>query len=145
LTLKELQDQVKTDLKLSPDNLSIESLKTPDIHWTYNKMLMTEKLAMKKLEREWHVLYKERWEYYRKKADPEVYEKEPLLKKIIDSDAKIYLAADEKLREMQEKIDSKEELIEFLKRVMDQISQRQWIIRNAIENFKYLNGDGKSL
>jgi hypothetical protein len=34
-------------------------------------------------------------------------------------------------------------LIEFLKRVMDQISQRQWIIRNALENYKYYNGDGK--
>jgi hypothetical protein len=142
MTLKELQEQVKKDLKLSPDNLAIESLKTPDIHWTYNKMLMSERLALKKLEREYKTLYKERWEYYRKKADPEVYEKEPLLKKIMDSDAKIYLAADGQLSELQEKIDSKEELIEFLKRVMDQISQRQWIVRNSIEYLKFMNGGG---
>jgi Recombination, repair and ssDNA binding protein UvsY len=140
MTLSDLQNLVKKDLKIQGDELSYESLRTPEIHNSYNKLLMSERLALKKLEREWDILYLSRWEYYRKKAPEEEYFKKPLLKKILDSDVKLYLAADEELQELRGKIDGKEELIDFLKRVMDQISSRQWIIRNAIENMKYLSG-----
>jgi transcription elongation factor GreA-like protein len=102
---------------------------------------MSEKLALKNLERQWDKLYLERWEYYRKKSEPDVYEKKPLLKKILDTDVKLYLAADDELQNLRFQMDGKEELIDFLKRTMEQISQRQWHIRNAIENYKFLNGD----
>jgi len=141
MTLTELQDQVKKDLKLQPDELTYESVRTPEVHHTYNKMLMTERLALKKLERNWDTLYLEKWEYYRKKSDPEVYQKKPLLKKILDTDVKLYLTADEDLQALRAQIESKEELIDFLKRTMDQVNQRTWLIRNAIEYLKYLGNE----
>jgi len=141
MTLKELQDQIKTDLHIEHDELNYEAIKTPQIHHKYNKMLMSERLALKKLEREWDKLYLSRWEYYRKKADPEVYEKKPLLKKIMDTDVKLYLAADEELQELRAKIDAKEELIDLLKRTMDQIAQRTWLIRNAVDYLKYMGNE----
>ena len=140
MTLTELQEQVKKDLKIEGDQLDHEALRTPDIHHTYSKMLMIERLALKKLKREYDQVYLTRWEYYRKKADPEVYEKEPLLKKIMDSDVKLYLAADGALQEVQGKIEAKEELIDFLKRALDQVSQRTWLVKNAIDYYKFLNG-----
>src|ERR1039457_5695859 len=97
MTLQELQDKVKKDLKIQHDELVYEAVRTPDIHHEYNRMLMTEKLALKKLERDWDILYLKQWEYYRKKSDPEIYDKKPLLKKIMDTDVKLYLAADEEL------------------------------------------------
>ena len=51
-------------------------------------------MAFKKLEREYDTLYLQQWEYYRKKAPESAYIAKPLLKKILDSDIKIYLAAD---------------------------------------------------
>lgn len=140
MTLSELQDQVKQDLKLSGDQLNHDAVITPDIHHTYSCMLRRERDALKKLEREWDVLYLQQWEYYRKKADPEVYEKKPLLKKIMDTDVKLYLAADPDLQELRGKIESKEEVIDFLKRTLDQVAQRTWLIRNAIEYYKFVNG-----
>lgn len=139
MTLTELQDQVTTDLKLSGDQLAHDAIVTPDIHNKYNRMLMRERQALKKLERKWDVVYLERWEYYRKKADPDVYTEKPLLKKIMDSDVKLYLAADEDLQNLRAEMDAKEELIDFLKRVMEQINQRTWLIRNAIEYYKFTN------
>jgi len=141
MTLKELQEQVKTDLKIDGSELTFEAIRTPEIHHTYNKMFMTEKMAFKKLEREWDQLYLERWEYYRKKAEPEVYQEKPLLKKILDTDVKYYLAADEELQELRSKMDNKEELIDFLKRTMDSIAMRQWLIKAANDNNRYLVGD----
>jgi len=141
MTLIELQAEVKTDLKLQPDELNFEAVRTPEIHNKYNKMLMSERLALKKLEREWDVLYLEKWEYYRKKADPEVYKEKPLLKKIMEEDVKKYLPADSDLQALRGQIESKEELIDFLKRVMDQVAQRTWLIRNAIDYLKYLGGE----
>ena len=78
------KEQIKKDLHIEHDELNYEAIRTPAIHHTYNKMLMGERLALKKLEREWDVLYLSRWEYYRKKSDPEVYEKKPLLKNTTD-------------------------------------------------------------
>lgn len=139
MTLTELQDQVKEDLKLSADQLSHDAIITPDIHNKYNRMLMRESMALKKLERKYQVVYLQRWEYYKKKADPEVYAEKPLLKKIMDSDVKLYIAADEEIQELQAEIDAKEELVDFLKRVMDQINQRNWLIGRAIEYYKFTN------
>jgi hypothetical protein len=141
MTLSELQDQVKKDLKIQADELTFESVRTPDLHNTYNKLIMSEKLALKKLERQWDVLYLQQWEYYRKKSDPEVYQEKPLLKKVMDTDVKLYLAADPDLQNLRSQIESKEELISFLKSVMDQIAQRNWLIRNAIEYLKYLGNE----
>jgi hypothetical protein len=141
MTLKELQEQIKKDLHIEHDELNYEAIRTPAIHHTYNKMLMGERLALKKLEREWDVLYLSRWEYYRKKSDPEVYEKKPLLKKIMDSDVKLYLAADEELQELRTQMDAKEELIDLLKRTMDQIAQRTWLIKNVVDYLKYLGNE----
>lgn len=141
MKLSELYDEVKKELKIDGSELSIEALRTPDIHNKYNKMLFSEKLALKKLNRQWDQLYRDRWEYYRKKSDPEVYEKKPLLKKIMDTDVKIYLAADDELQDLQAQIDSKEELIDFLKRTMDSIAMRQWLIKAANDNNRYLSGE----
>lgn len=140
MTLLELQEQIKHDLKLNGSELFEESLRTPDLHNKYSKILMVEKMALKKLEREMNVLHLERWEYYRKKSNPQVYEEKPLLKKILDTDVKHYLAADSEILTLQAKIDAKEELVEFLKRTMDQIMQRNWNIRNAIEFYKFTTG-----
>jgi hypothetical protein len=141
MTLSDLQAQVKVDLKIQNDELNFEAVRTPDIHNTYNKMLMSERLALKKMEREWDVLYLKQWEYYRKKADPEVYKEKPLLKKILENDVKTYLPGDPDLQSLRAQIESKEELIDFLKRVMEQIAQRTWLIRNAIDYLKYLGGE----
>lgn len=141
MTLAELQEQVKTDLKLNSDQLNYDAVATPDIHHIYNKMYMRERIALKELERKWDALYLQQWEYYRKKADPEVYEKKPLLKKIMDADVKLYLAADPDCQELRAKIEAKEELIDFLKRTLEQIAQRTWLIRNAVDYLKYLGGE----
>jgi Recombination, repair and ssDNA binding protein UvsY len=141
MTLSELQDQVKKDLKIEGDELVTEAIRTPELHHKYNKLLMTERLALKKLERQWDVVYLQRWEYYRKKSDPSVYEKEPLLKKIIDTDVKLYLTADKELQALRADIDGKEELIDFLKRTMDHVAQRTWLLRNAIDYLKYLGNE----
>jgi hypothetical protein len=140
MTLKELQDELKQDMKLDSSDLSSESLRTPDLHNKYNRSLFQEKLALKKLKREWDVLFKDRWEYYSKKADSEVYEKKPLLKKILPNDLKIYIAADSEMQNLKARIELKEELVEFLERAMDAIMQRNWIIRNSMEFLKFTNG-----
>jgi uncharacterized HAD superfamily protein len=141
MTLLELQEQVKKDLKIDGSELTLAAIKTPDLHNRYNKMLFSEKLALKKLERQFSILYLERWEYYRKKAPDEIYEKKPLLKKIMDSDVKLYLNADDEIQALQAQIDGKEELIDFLKRVMDNVVMRQWLIKAANDNNKYLSGE----
>jgi hypothetical protein len=141
MTLSELKEQIQEDLKLHADRLNYDAIATPDIHNKYNNLYRRERVALKELQREWDVLYLQQWEYYRKKADPEVYEKKPLLKKIIDTDAKYYLAADPILQEQRAKIEAKEELLDYIKRALDQISQRTWLIRNYTEYLKFQNGD----
>lgn len=140
MKLSELQEQIKTDLRIDPDDLAIESARTPDIHWSYSKMLMTEKLALKKLQADMKELNFAKWEYFTKKADPEVYKDKPLLKKIMSTDVKQYICVDREVLDLQARIDGKEELIDYIARTLDQVSGRQWIIKNIIEHRKFLAG-----
>lgn len=140
MTLTELKEQVTKDLKIEADQLDFEARRTPDIHNIYSKMLMHERILLKELEREMRSLKFEKWEYYTKKASPEKYLEKPLLKKVLTTDVKIYLEGDSEILELQAKIDKKEEMVDFLKRVLDQVSQRTWLIRNAIDYLKFQNG-----
>lgn len=144
MTIEDFREEVKKDLKLHHDSLNYDAVFTPDIHHKYSKALMVERLAYKKLKREYDVKYLEVWEYYKKRAPEKVYKEKPLLKKIMDTDVKYYISADRDLQEIQSKLDTKEELIEFLKRTLEQINNRQWLIKSAIDYLKFTNGGSPS-
>ena len=83
MNLEELQEMSAKDLKIDDQQLDIESLKTPELYGKYLKIFTRWNLLLKQAESKHRILYRQKWEYYGGKADPDVYKSEPLDLKIL--------------------------------------------------------------
>ena len=143
VTLDSIQEMWEKDAKIDRDNLHEESLNIPSLHAKYFELYNTIFLLRKKAEQQRKNIRHERYEYFSGKADPEVYQKDPFGKKIRDKDTMTkYLDADEKLRDINLKIDYYETLLNYIESILKQISNRTYQIKNAIEWQKFIAGYG---
>ena len=140
LSLEQIHEEATQDLMLDKDELTVESVRTPALFSKYNKMLSVEKLMLKNFLFEQKKVEKEMWEYYSGKADPEVYKERPFGHKIMKANLDKYLDSDNTLEKIRAKVFLQEEKVSAIERIMKAINDRQWIIRNAIENQKFLAG-----
>ena len=143
MNLETLQSMWEKDSQIDPDNLHTESLKVPSLHAKYHDMFNNFLLLRKKAEQQRKNIRHERYEYYSGKADPEVYQKNPFGKKIRDKDTMTkYLDADQKLVDINLKIDYYETLLNYIESILKQINNRTYQIKNAIEWQKFIAGYG---
>ena len=88
----------------------------------------------------YRVLYRKKWEYYGGKADPSVYRENPFDHKILKQDLPIYLESDEDLVRAKQKVEYYKMCVDSCERILKQIQQRGWDIKNAIEWRKFVDG-----
>ena len=141
MNIDELHDAIEKDLKLDDTELDLESIRTPQLHNKYLKIYTTHSLQYKKLQDDYKVMYREKWEYYTGKAPSEVYARIPFDLKVLKSDISIYLDADTELQQLSQKMAYKKQIIDYLERILKEINNRNWTIRNTIEWKKFLHGD----
>ena len=137
----ELQQIVDVDLKIDDTELDIESIRTPQIHNKYLKFYTQFCLQLKKVRDERKSLYREKWEYYTGKSPPEVYQEKPFDLKILKADVSMYIEADSEYQEIGQKEEYIKQMVEYTERILKEINNRNWNIRNAIEWKKFLHGD----
>ena len=143
LDLDSIQEMWKKDSDIDRDNLHEESLKIPSLHAKYFELYNTIFLLRKKAEQQRKNIKHERYEYFSGKADPDVYVENPFPKKIRDKDTmQKYLDADEKLSQINLKIDYYETQLNYIESILKQISNRTYQIKNAIEWSKFIAGYG---
>jgi hypothetical protein len=140
LSLDEIHEQSEKDLRLEKDQLVVESLKTPTLFSKYSKMLSVERLILKKLNIELETKEKETWEYYKGKAEPEIYKEKPFGHKVMKADMDRYIKIDPEIVKLKVKIALVEEKVDTIIRILKEVSNRQWIIRNANETNKFEAG-----
>ena len=141
MNIDELHDAVEKDLKIDDTELDLESIRTPQLHNKYLKIFTTHSLQYKKLQDDYKVMYREKWEYYTGKAPPNVYAVKPFDLKVLRSDIGIYLDADVELQQLSQKMAYKKQIVDYLERILKEINNRNWTIRNTIEWKKFLHGD----
>ena len=142
MTLSEIQDQVKRDLKINDLELDIESLRIPSLHSKYLQLLTENSLLLKKTLGEFTVLKRNKWIYYSGKAPDEVYKEkgEFPLKLSTKEEKSTFIEADEEIRELKGKVEYYETVVEYLQEVVKSISNRSFQIKNAIEWRKFEAG-----
>jgi len=140
MTLEELQEQADKDLKINDTELDLESLKTPQLHNQYMKHLTKFKLMLSRAETEHNILKREKWEYYTGKADASVYAEHPFDLKILRTDIDKYLDSDIDLQKAKQKVDYLNTTIDFLDKTIRLISNRGFVIKNAIDWRKFTSG-----
>ena len=77
----------------------------------------------------------------RGKAAPEVYQARPFDLKVLKSDVGIYIDSDEELQQLGQKEAYLETTVNYLEKVLREITNRNWTIRNTIEWKKFLHGE----
>jgi len=140
MDLEQLQELVDKDLKINDTELDLEALKTPQLHNKYMKYLTKFKLMLSRADTEYNVLKKEKWEYYTGKAPAEVYALKPFDLKILKTDIDKYLDSDEELQRQKQKVDYLQTTVDFLDRTIRQISNRGFLIKDAIDWRKFTSG-----
>ena len=141
MDLNELQNDVERDLKIDDTELDLESIRTPQLHNKYLKHYTKYSLQLKKAQDDYKELYRIKWEYYTGKAEPSVYQAQPFDLKILKSDVGIYLDADKDLQEVGQKEAYLSAVVTYLEKVLREINNRNWNIRNAIEWKKFIHGE----
>ena len=140
MDLEQLQELADKDLKFNDSELDLEALKTPQLHNKWLKYLTKFKLMLSRADTEYNSLKKEKWEYYTGKAPAEVYALKPFDLKILKTDIDKYLDSDEELQRQKQKVDYLQTTVDFLDRTIRQISNRGFLIKDAIDWRKFTSG-----
>ena len=141
MDLETLQNQADIDLKIDDTELDLESIRTPQLHNKYLKLFTKYSLQLKKVKDDYDGLYKFKWEYYTGKSTMEVYQAEPFDLKVLKSDVHIYLNADAELQKLGQRQEYLNVVVVYIERVLREINNRNWNIRNTIEWKKFLHGE----
>ena len=140
MTLEELQQQAEKDLKMDDLELADESLKTASLHQKYLTIYNNFRQLKLMNEGNHNVLKRKKWEYYTGKAEPQVYRDNPFDHKVLKADLHIYLDSDEDLIKSKQKVEYYVMCMDSCERILKQIQQRGWDIKNAIEWRKFVDG-----
>ena len=143
MTLDEILAHWEKDSKIDRTDISDESLKVPEIHHKYLKMLSMESLTLKKLKQEYKNLYKIKWEYYLGVLDYDTMKEhgwEPMPLKILKQDVDIYISSDKDLQAINTKVAIQEEKCTALESILKTISVRNFTIKNYIDFEKFQVG-----
>ena len=140
ITLDDIKSQWADDSKLDNDLLDNESTKIPQLHSKYLNYLSDVRLIKIRKEQEYKTLIREKFEYYTGKADDLVYQEKPFDLKVLKQDVPMYMDADPEIQNITTRINYYEEIIFFLEKVIQQLNNRTFQIKNSIDWQKFMQG-----
>lgn len=143
MTIEEIMDQWTADAKIDDVDLDRESLKTPNLHAKYLKLLFAEKLKLRKYNIQKKTLVKVLGEYYKgdlnNPEDLEELKREPWQRTILKQDLTSYVESDPEMIKLLTKIAYQEEVVLLLEDILKSINNRGFQIKNAIDWRKLTN------
>ena len=142
MKLEELERQWSEDAVISEYDLTKEALKIPQLHSKYYQLYIREKLTLLKFRTEYKKLKLEKYEFLTNPTE-EGFEKGwtlPPQGKILKTELSTYMEGDTDLLNNELKLGVQEEKVYFLKSIIDSINTRNFIIKNMIEDRKFMNG-----
>lgn len=127
----------REDSKLDDTELDIESLKIPNLHAKYLKLLAENKVKLKALRVRQKQLYNTLYNYYKgdmnNKEDLAVLNREPWPKTVLKQDMSMYIDADNDMVKLSAKIGLQEEVVGVCEEILKSINTRGFTIKNAID------------
>jgi len=143
MTIDEIMDQWTADAKIDDIDLDHESLKTPNLHAKYLKLLFAEKLKLRKYNIQKKTLIKVLSEYYKgdlnNPEDLEELKREPWQRTILKQDLTSYVESDPEMIKLLTKTAYQEEVVLLLEDILKSINNRGFQIKNAIDWRKLTN------
>jgi hypothetical protein len=120
-----------------PELLANDSMETPKLHAKYLQLYNEFKLMLSDAQTKYSKLYKEKWLYYNGKAPSSVYREKPFDLKVLKGDLDMFIDSDDDVCRAKQKIDYLETCINSIDRILKEIHNRGFAIKNTIEIVKY--------
>lgn len=140
ITLDDIKSQWAEDSKIDNDLLDNESTKIPQLHSKYLNYLSDVRLIKIRKQQEYKVLVREKFEYYTGKASDEVYQSNPFDLKVLKQDVPMYIDSDSEIQNVTTRINYYEEVIFLLEKIIQQLNNRTFQIKNSIDWQKFMQG-----
>ena len=120
-----------------PELLANDSMETPKLHAKYLQLHNEFKLMLSSAQTKYNKLYKDKWLYYNGKAPSSVYAEKPFDLKVLKGDIDMFIDSDDEVCRVKQKIDYLETCINSIDRILKEIHNRGFAIKNTIEIVKY--------
>ena len=139
MKLEDIMKEWEDDAPIDSHNLDGESLKIPNLHAKYMEMYTKEKRTLREFKRRWKVIFQQRWEAVIAKDGRPPEHNIRISKSEME---KHYVGADSELQKFEKLLNEQEDKVDYLSGVLDNIKNRNWQIKNAIDWSKFQTGLG---
>lgn len=136
----EIRELIKQDSEIDASALDSEALKIPYLHGKWCGFLMDEARLYRKMLNEMKLLKKYKGEYYTGKCEDSVYEQFPLNRKVLRTEADIYIDTDDEVIKLDEKLELQRLKVSMIENFMKTLANRGFHIKSAIDFIKFKNG-----
>ena len=146
MTLDEIKAEWKKDVEIDDIELDKSSLDVPKLHAKYSELLTNNIISLKNLQFKYQILRKDKWLWFNGKLDDDRIKElgwnpDPFDGlKIMKNDMNVFFDADPDLQKIRAQIEYLTEVVDFIKRCMDNITWRHQPIKNTIEWRKFMAG-----
>jgi hypothetical protein len=143
MRIDDIHEMWSEDCNVDRTELGEESLKIPKLHSKYLRVFSEERLLLRKLEEERKELVKLKHDYYRgvlPEEDLAANGWEPFRLSVLKSDIPMHIDADQDIIKFNLKIAMQQEKVDTLEAIVRSISNRGYLLKNAIEYEKFKVG-----
>ncbi len=143
MKLEEIQVLWESDVNLDINKLEINAIETAKLHAKYYKIYSQEKMLLEKFKADLKILKLEKYEFYDQGPSKETQEKGWVFpsKRLLKSEISIYMEGDKDIINQTLKIALQQEKVDFLKSCIENINNRNFNIRAAIDFLKFKAGN----
>lgn len=143
MTLDQYLAEWQTDAALDLAALDESARQVPLLHAKWWNYYTYERLRYKKVESDYKVLYRQKWEYFLGKMDDAErlelgWPPQPL--KILSGNVHIYMEGDAEIQNLLKRKAYIEEILKFIEDVIKSVNTRNFVIKSAIDFLRFKNG-----
>lgn len=143
MKLDSIQQLWEADSKIDINNIVSQSAEVPVLHAKYWRLYINEKVVLRKFVAQYKALKLAKAEFLMNpnREDIDQYGwKVPTRGKLLRTEVPAHLEGDRDLLQKELEIGVQEEKVEYLKSILDQIGRRGFLIKNIIDEKKFMNG-----
>jgi hypothetical protein len=143
MDIEKILEEWQTDCKMDRTHLDREAVSIPQLHHKYFKIMISERLLMRKLEAEMKQLKLDKHEFYTQGHTKETQDKGwslPPKGLILKADLPMYMEADSEIVSLNLRIGYQLEKIDLLESIIKMVMNRNFQIKSAIDWIKFEQG-----
>lgn len=139
-SIEQIEEEANNDLPLRIDRTDEDQANTPKLHNKYHREYRIVSTELIQASNSLLRIRRKKWMYYMGKADPDVYDKNPLDFKIMKSDVKMMIDSDDDVIKMTYIVEMLEMKKKLIREKIDAINRRSFEIGNILKTIYFKHG-----